>query len=388
MRTLCCSLVILVIINNANSVKVNIEGTVSLGKDVMDILTQFLSSSYLSGRRSLVPVPEDPIVVIVRTAVLCRNLAFCQHLRNFVEEYLAVLAMSLKTVLNQMLSENVNDITFEQQLKHYLEITSNILEHANTKVTEDNKVYYWIDTIKKICARFQEMASIFVMEKLQANPKQVNKIKDELNRKLIIATVLVEMKYQTKLCKEYSICIKSYEVTKSLNTLLEIFKTTQDDKVRLFIKYFYETLFDTAFYTHLNENTAHELQIILNDMAYSSEVPTKELLLTVQKIVEARLKAIETNNDLKMTHDALLVHVILSDMDHIYSVHKSDQFKQFFQHFYNWLVSDVTMGKVIRQVVKDVSAELKTAPDDILVKIINEVKAFLEITVEAENRSL
>ncbi|XP_034840895.2 uncharacterized protein [Maniola hyperantus] len=354
----------------------------------MDTLTEFLSSSYLNGRRSLIPAPEDPIVVIVRTAVLCRNLAFCQHLRNYIEEFWAVLAMSLKTVLNQMLRENFNDITFEQQLKHYLEITRNILEHANSKVTEDKEVYYWIDTIKKICARFQEMASLFVMEKLQTNPKDVYKIKDELNQKLVIATVLVEMKYQTKLCKEYLICIKSYDVTKSLNALLEKLKTTQDDKVRLFIKYFYETLFDTAFYTHLNENTAHELQIILNDMAYSSEVPTKELLLTVQKIVEARIKAIETNNDLKMTHDALLVHVILSDMDHIYSVHKSDQFRQFFQHFYNWLVGDVTISKVIHQVVKDIGAELKTIPDDIiLVKLISEVKAFLEITVEPENKS-
>ncbi|CAH2239644.1 jg20580 [Pararge aegeria aegeria] len=304
----------------------------------------------------------------------------------FVEEYLTVLAESLKTVLNQMLSKKFNDIAYEQHLKHYIDISKNILEHANSKVTEEKEVYYWMYTIKKICARFQEMASVFLTDLLQASPQELSRIKDELNRKLIIATVLVEMKYQTKLCEEYNFCPKSHEVTNSLNTLLEKFKTTHDDKVRLFIKYFYEALFDTSFYSHVSEKSAHELQLILNDMAYSSEVPTKDILRAVQEVVKARLEVLKTNKGLKMSHDAILMRVILSDMDYIYSVHPSDPFKKFFKHFYDWVGADVKISRVIRQTMNDIGTELQTAPDDILVKIISEVRVFLELTVEPENK--
>lgn len=378
-------LLVTVIIIQTDCVKMDVEGTVSIGKDVMETLSGFLGSTSLNGRRFLRPESEDPIIIAVRTTSLCHNLAFCQHISKLVEEFITTLALSLKTVLNQMLPKSFNDIVFEQHLKHYVDVSKNVLESANTKIKEDLQVYYWIDTIKVICSRFLEMSAIIVME---ANPKEVAKVKDELNRKLILATVLVEMKYQTKLCADHDICVKSYKVTESLNNLLKGLNASDSDKVRLFIKYFYETLFDTAFYTHVGEKIGNVLQVILNDMVYSSEVPAKDILSTLQKIVEARVDAIETRKNVKMSHDASLVHVILSDMDHIYSTHTSEPFKQFFKHFYDWFQEvDVTMGRAIREVMKDIGAKFQTVPDNLLVKLIGEVRVFLDITIEPENNS-
>ncbi|XP_061383082.1 uncharacterized protein LOC116767204 isoform X1 [Danaus plexippus] len=368
------------------SVKVNMEGTLSLGKDVMASLSHFFGNSFVNTRRSMTNiVEEDSITDIVRSSLLCRDISFCKDTRLFVEEYLIVLARSIHTILDSIVGNDFKKLVFESQLKHYMEIVRNILEIANKKITDDKVIYFWIHAIKKICAKFQEMAMILVEEDIQINVEKAQTLKKQLKQKIVIATALVEMKYQTKLCVVYDICVKSYEVTKSLSTLLESFKSLSEVKVRLFIRHFYEALFDSSFYSNLDEVTAHELQVILNDMAYSSETPTKELLSTVHKIVEARIELLKNNEEEKLSHDALLVQSILSDMDHFYSVHKAEPFADFFQHFNYWAVGDVQINKHIRLVMKDIGKELWTVSNDLSIKLVNEVQVFLEMTIGPES---
>ncbi|CAG9575486.1 unnamed protein product [Danaus chrysippus] len=362
------------------------EGTLSLGKDVMASLSHFFSNSFVNTRRSMTDiVEEDSITDIVRSSLLCRDISFCKDTRLFVEEYLIVLATSIHTILDSIIGNDFKKLVFESQLKHYMEIVKNILAIANKKLTEDKVIYFWIHTMKKICAKFQEMAMILVEEDIQMNAEKAQFLKKQLKQKIVIGTALVEMKYQTKLCVVYDICVKSYEVTKSLSTLLESFKLLSEVKVRLFIRHFYEALFDSSFYSNLDEVTAHELQVILNDMAYSSETPTKELLSTVHKVVEARIALLKNNQEEKLSHDALLVQAILSDMDHFYSVHKADPFGDFFQHFNYWAVGDVQINKHIRLVMKDIGKELWTVSNDLSIKLVNEVQVFLEITIGPES---
>ncbi|XP_050356420.1 uncharacterized protein LOC126777452 [Nymphalis io] len=378
-----CSIIILVLINSSKSIKLDMEATISLGKEVMESLSGFLGEG-LNNRRSMAPVvDEDNITTLVRTAALCKDLQFCVPMWKFTEGYVIVLANSIQTILSGILEDSFKTFIFEGQLKLYLEIVRHILENTNEKISEGNEIYYWIDAMKNICSKFQEMSSIFITEEFQIDPNKINEVKKELNQKLTITTVLVELKYQTELCVEHNICLKSFEITKALNTLLQRFKTLSDEKVRQFIKYLYEALFDTAFYSYINEATAHELQVILNDMAYSKEVSTKDLLLIIQEIVQTRLNTITTTRDEKLFHDALLIHGILSDMDHIYSVHKSKPFAEFFENFINWTDSlDFQFDKDIRLVLRDIGEKLWAVPDNLLVKLTNEVKVFLELTVD------
>lgn len=354
----------------------------------MDTFSDFLGNQFYS-RRSMIPIAdEDSITTLIRTAALCKDLDFCIPMWKFIEDYIIVMAKSVQTVLSGILQDNFKMFIYEGQLKHYLETVRNILESTNDKISGDNEVYFWINTIKKISSKFQEISSIFITEEFHLEANKINNIKKELNQKLIIATVLVELKYVTELCVEHAICVNSFEVTKALNMLLEQFKTVPDEKVRLFMKYFYEALFETGFYSQINEVTAHQLQVILNDMAYSKEVSTKDLLKTVQDVVEIRLKSIKTRKDEKLFYDALLVHAILSDLDHIYSIYNSEPFGDFYHKFLSWIGSDkIRLDKEIRSVLQDIGKKLLAVPDDVLFKLINEVKVFLELTVDPDFRN-
>lgn len=361
------------------------EGTLRLGNEVITSLSEFLGNrTNMKTRRFLAPVDdEDTITDIIRTSVLCHELNFCFSLRKFLDEYIILLAKSLEDKLRNSLGESFQTSIFEEQLKHYLVIIRYILEEADMKFTEDRISYIWMNIIKKICAKFQEMSVILISEELQ-NKISINTMKKSLNHKAIIKTALVELEYQGKLCTEHAVCVKSYEITKSLYSLLEHLGNISDEKVRSFIRYFYEALFETSFYSHLNQITSHELQVTLNDMAYSKDVPTKDILSTVKKIVHLRLKSTQTNYLLKLPHDAFLIHIILSDMDHFYSKYK-DPFGTFFQYFFDWTISDVRIDKPIRHVLRDMEKELWTVSDDLLIKLMNEVKIFLELTVDPEN---
>ncbi|CAH2100342.1 unnamed protein product [Euphydryas editha] len=379
---------VILITDSSDSVKVNIDGSISFGKDIMDTFSDFLGYNFYS-RRSMMPiVNEDSITTLVRTAALCKDLEFCIPMWKFIEEYIIVMAKSVETVLSGMLQDSFKMFIYESQLKHYLETVRNILESTNAKISGENESYFWINIMKKICSKFQEMSSIFISDEFQLEPNKLNEVKKESNQKLIIATVVVELKYQNELCVEHAICVNSFETTKALNMLLEQFKTIPDEKVRLFMRYFYEALFETGFYSQINEVSAHELQVILNDMAYSKEVSTKDLLKTVQEVVELRLKSIRTKKDKKLFYDALLVHGILSDLDHIYSTYNSEPFADFYHKFLSWIGADkIRLDKEIRLVIHDIERKLWTVPDDLLFKLINEVKVFLELTVDPVSRN-
>lgn len=355
-----------------------------LGKEVMSSLSEFFGQSYPDGRRSMGPIAEeDYITDTVKTAALCRDLHFCLSTRKFIDEFIIVLSKSIETILSNSLKDRFKIFIFEEHLKHSLLVIRYILQETNIEITEEKRTYYWMNTIKKICAIFQEMSSVLISEDLQIDKIEMKKIKRALNHKIIIATVLVELNYNRKLCTEHNICIASYKITKSLNNLLEELKGMQDEKVRSFIRYFYEALFETSFYSHINQITAHELQVILNDMAYSNEMPTKEILSIVKKVIDIRLDSIESYKDYKLSYDALLVHGILSDMDHFYSENK-ESFGIFFQRFYDWAKLDVRLDKHIGQVLKDIGKDLWVVSDDLFIKLMNEVKVFLELTVDPQ----
>ncbi|CAH0722226.1 unnamed protein product, partial [Brenthis ino] len=221
-----------VIICPSNSLKVNLEGTLSLGKGVMSSLSELFGKPYPNGRRFMGPIAdEDSITDIVRTATLCRDLDFCLSSRKFIDEFIIVLSKSMETILSNSLKDRFKIFMFEEHLKHYLVVIRYILEETNIEITEKKETYYWMSTIKKICAKFQEMSSVVLSEDLQIDPIEIKKIKRALNHKIIIAIAMVELEYNRKLCIEHKFCITSYKITKSLKNLLEVLKDMPDEKV-------------------------------------------------------------------------------------------------------------------------------------------------------------
>ncbi|XP_072935182.1 uncharacterized protein [Epargyreus clarus] len=358
------------------------QGSLSLGKDVVDSLSFYLDRNVRSGRRSLMPSPiEDPITLLVRSTLLCKDMEFCQDkLQHFVDEYIIVLAKVMSNILNGSQADFTTE-RYEKQLKYSLEYIKNILEDADGKVEKRKEAYYWIQSLKKINAKFQEMLEVFVptAEKVADESKE----KKELIHKIIIAATFIERKYEIKLCADFEICSKSHECTRALGKILTHFKTLPEDRIRLFIKYFHESLSESSFYNHVSDETAHEFQLILYDMAYTNGTPTKDLMLSVLKTVDVRQEIIDINKGVEVAHDILLAHMILSDMDHLFSERK-DPFASFLNHFYDWLASNKKLSKHVGTVMLSISKEIWSHEEDLVLKLINEVRVFLEMTVGPE----
>lgn len=323
---------------------------------------------------------EDKITDMVKMSLVCRDLDFCRgDLRKFIDEFIIIQAKGVENLLTALLTKSFSSDIYEQQLKHILGNIRLILKEES--VYENDEITIWIDAVKKISAKFQEMALQYVIESGNSG----NNIDKTIYQKVMLATVIIEMKYLYKLCAIHNMCVKKYKCSVSLNSILEHLNTMKDEKVRLFIKYVYEALYKTQFYSFLNETTAHEFQVILNDMVYSNNVPTQDILSVVQKIVGARVKFVTDNTDEKLSHDGLLLHVILSDLDHIYS-RKSNPFAEFLNQFFTWTVreEDSNLNKHIRELLTEIGNHLSNTQRELFDKLTREVILFLEMTVDPE----
>lgn len=374
------------------------QGSLTFGKEVMDTISHYMrSNNVLSGRRSMTPFSRetDVLYLIIKATYLCRELEFCDgKLENFLNEYIMVLTKSIESIFETILNQReklvneeskiVKRLIFEEELKKCLREVRKLLRNINVKVTEDNRAYMWNEVIKKISIMFQTAALLFASDRLEGSTTDISEVKKKLLQKFVIATVIVEGKYENKLCAEYNICIKSYEVTKALNTLLGTFKDMEESKVKIFLRYVSEALIDTNFYSRLSDVTANELQIILNDMAYSDNVPTKEVLISIHRTVADRLNSVTSKQHTINGKDVELVHVILSDMDHVYGTRKVDPFHSFMMSFFEWTRDGTRLGVPVRTLLRDLTDQLGELSDDLRLKLMNEVKAFLEITVDPE----
>nr|XP_049698696.1 uncharacterized protein LOC126055082 [Helicoverpa armigera] len=387
---------IFALISLNDAVKVNMQGAVSIGKEVMDTISHYMQKNTIaSGRRSMTFSKEnDVLYLIIKSTYLCRDLDFCDgNLEQFLNEYIMVQTKSIEAIFEGILSQKdlgneetqlVKRLIFEEELKKCLREIRKLLRSINMKVSSSNDPYMWSELIKKISIMFQTAAIEFASHRLEGSPKDINEVKKKLKQKFVIATAIVEGKYESKLCSEYDICIKAYECTKALDTLLGSFKDMEEDNVKIFIRYVSEALMETKFYSHVSDVTANEMQIILNDMAYSDNVPTKEVLLTIHRTVEDRLNSLITKKHMINGRDVELVHAILSDMDHIYGKHNVDPFHNFMTSYFEWSRTGSRLGTPVRTLLKEISDELSEVEADLSLKLINEVRAFLEITVDPE----
>ncbi|XP_075979307.1 uncharacterized protein LOC142978674 isoform X2 [Anticarsia gemmatalis] len=346
-------------------------------------------------RRSMSPSKEnDYSYLLIKTSNLCRGLAFCEgKLEPFLNEYVSDMTNAVKSVLEVVIHpepkpdlENItSNAFFNEELNACLREIRKLLRTADMVVTGKTESYYWTDLIKKISSMFQESGISVGLEKIENNHGDLTEIKKTLTQKFVIATVVIEGKYESRICSEHGICTKSFECTKALSTLLGAFPDLDGEKVKGFMRIVSESLLETTFYSHLSETTSNELQVILNDMAYSDSVPTKEVLHTVHKTVDERLGEVQVNAHQTGGKDVELLHVILSDMDHIYAKRKVDPFHVFLSNFFEWTTMDTKLRSYVRDVMKEIGDQLYEVSEQLQVKVIREVKAFLELTIDPEN---
>lgn len=356
----------------------------------MDSLSHYLLNGYgMSFRRSMDPESVDPILVQVKSVKLCKKLDFCKpKIENFVNNYVTAVAKAVEAVFDGILDEKseVNQdakAPIFQKLKGVLHDVRKILKTANDKVTEEKEAYLWVGVLKKISARFQRKAMTYIIDRIDAD-KNINEVKKTLSQKLVTNIATVEAKAEKKMCEDYHLCLRGLECTKALNTVLERLISLSDEKMRMFIKAFYEALPETTFYARLSEPTANELQVILNDMAYFESIPTKEILTTVHQTVENRINAVNSEAKVMKGQDIQLVHIILSDMDHIYSRQKGDPFHHFLDFFMEWSKADpiTQIAAKMKEALNEIEEVLQDTSEDLILKMSDEVRVFLEITVD------
>ncbi|KOB68797.1 Uncharacterized protein OBRU01_17799 [Operophtera brumata] len=376
------------------------QGSLTLGKEVVDTLAHYFKNpkSNIDGRRamSLNDHTSDTISLIVNSAFLCRDLSLCNGtLTKFLNEYIITLTRTVENVFEGLLQISAKDklenkipkgVLFEAELKIILRSVKKFLSYADKKMVDDDESYVWMDLIKKINAKFQERADTFASQRLQGNAQEIGEVKAKLTQKLVIETSIVELEFCHKLCAKEKICIENFEVTKAFKTLLEELQGLPDSMTKSFIRYFHESLPDTSFYYRISDVTSNEFQAILNDMAYAENIHTKNVLLAIQNTVNDRLNSIKSKTYNSTGRDVKLVHVILSDMDHFYNQQGVDPFHKFRGKFYEWANSktDSRFSSSIRQVMRDIANTLSLQSNELVLKLVNEVRAFLEITVDPQ----
>lgn len=276
-------------------------------------------------------------------------------------------------------------LIFEGELKRSIREIKKMLRNIDKKINDENKSYKWIDLLKRINARFQDTATIFAAQRLEGTVQKVTDIKNKLSHKLTVATSLIELNFIDKLCTQHKICSKSFEVTKALNSLLLKINTTSEERANEFIRIFYETLPSTNFYYRISDVSGNEFQAILQDMAYADSISSKNVLAIVQRIVEDRLYTVNSEDrkvDKRSGKDVKLIHIMLSDMDHFYSKQKNEPFHDFLVDFFEWTKTGGKFSSQLRHIMKDLQNSLSFEANDLVLKLVNEMRVFMEITVD------
>ncbi|XP_073958055.1 uncharacterized protein [Choristoneura fumiferana] len=372
-----CGLLLFMSLKASDAVKVNMMGSLSLGKDVMSVLEDYVKQNLvkemgmegMSGRRMMSP-PD--VQSAIKTAALCKGLIFCSgDTESLVNDYIEALSKAISEVFKGILKNDA----FEYTSHKYIRDIRKILKHANSKVHEENEVYMWTDVLKKISTAMFEKAVLFTTERLDSMSDKT-KVIHVITQPLVLAVGRVETDYQTKLCTAHKICIADLECTQALNIVFEPMKTMQESKLRVFVKVFRVLLVDTPLWTGLAATVREEFRRVLNEMVNKPDAAVRDILLAFQKVLEDRLARTEPS-----ANDVLLINCILSDMDHIYNHHKKHPFEHFLSKYDDWVNQGGSLEIHMKKLFKEITNRMDEQTDEFTRRLMTQVSTFLELTV-------
>lgn len=359
-----------------NAVKVNMQGSLSLGEDVLHALNKFLIVK--NSRRSLNYDSEanDDFRKIIKLENFCSKATFCDGtLATYLDDYVISIADSIRQILQDK-KDNANDREVKQgytdvylinNLKECLKLINKALKEYSI-VHEENKTWLWDDIFKKINGIFQ---FVFL--------KENNKL---LSQKVVKNTAEIEFKDNIQICKIYKSCNNSNNYAETVIILLSNLNELSESKVREFIRSFHDELKLTPFLSTLDKVTADEFQTILEDMSFKELVKPKNILSMVLVSVNMQLKFINLKDYVDSSPDVQMIHTILSDMEHTFDKDVAENLLEFMKEFKDWTVSDDKLNDAFKKVMKGLTKHINSLPIILQEKLRNEVKVFFEITVD------
>ncbi|KAJ2946661.1 hypothetical protein O0L34_g12719 [Tuta absoluta] len=387
-------IIISAIISLSVAVKINMQGSMSLGKEIMQAMSQYIMHSgamSLFSRRSgnglSSVLTSDRIKLAIHSANIGKGVKiYSGPMKDFIKEYVTILAIAIDRIFEGIITNNekTDQSLFMEQLKPLLLDINDILKDYDAKINEDNELSEWRTIIKRIAARYQKAVTKFVEDRVDGDPQDISNVRKKMIQKLVVAIVLVENKYEAKLCEKHQICEKNAIVTTGLQRLFGEFETVENVKSVDFIKNFYESLPEDFFY-FLTMDTTHELQVILSDLGFTKNSPAKEVFRSLKKTIDTRLELLKNSTEMTKAFDQQLVNAILSDMDYFYrNPRKRYPFELFFDQVVAWLNNGGKLVQHIRPVLQDIKEHLSDHPRDLVEKLEFETRVFLELTVDPE----
>ncbi|XP_048006513.1 uncharacterized protein LOC125241872 [Leguminivora glycinivorella] len=356
----------------ATAVKVDVQGSLTLGSQVAEFLADNLQDEFLdelSGRRTMTDALGE-LIKVVKQMRPCKNATVCTpKLEKFIIEYVTDLTTGIKTVFDGVLEDELCKVKyFEKCLKHVRKVVS-------SAALDTDEVHRWINVLKKISGIYLEQATSLARQGLDTAEKKEEAM-HSLKQQLVFTITDLEKNYENILCKEFRLCPYQFDVTIYLQLLLNLIRTMKENNVRLFLNQFKKKFLHTAMFT---DDVVMKINFeeVLREMLLNKTIDTKGIVLSIADVVQKRLAGTESTE-----RDATLLQMILSDMDHIYVSNKDEHIEKFLDVVKTWLKSedDVTLGDGMEAFCNSLAAHFQNHPKEIIFKLQTEAQVFLGLT--------
>ncbi|XP_063393368.1 uncharacterized protein LOC134678653 [Cydia fagiglandana] len=360
---------------SAAAVKVDLQGSLTLGSEVAEFLAHNLKEEFQEpdGRRANIDALEE-LVKIVKHMRPCKNATnFCTpKLEKLIIEYVSDLTTSIKTVFDDVLEDELCKVKYFQKcLKHVRDV-------VKTAASGDDEVYRWINVLKKISGDYLQQGLLLAkqgLDKVEAKEEATNVLKQQL----VFTITDIEKKYEIILCKDFRLCPYQFDATIYVQILLNLIRNMKENNVRLFLSQFKKKFLHAPMFTE-DVLMKKNFEEVLRDMLLNKTIDTKGIVVSIADDVQKRLAATESSE-----RDAALLQIILSDMDHMYVNNKDEHIERFLDVVKAWLKSDDdnALGDGMEALYNGLASHFINQQSEIVFKLQTEAQVFLELTATA-----
>ncbi|XP_063372546.1 uncharacterized protein LOC134660696 [Cydia amplana] len=358
---------------SAAAVKVDLQGSITLGSDVAEFLSHNLQDELIDGlsaRRANTDAMEE-LVKIVKQMRPCKNTTICTpKLEKFIIEYVSDLTTSVKKIFDGVLEDELCKVKYFQKcLKHVKPVVRTAASDA------DNEVYRWINVLKKISGVYLQQGVLLTKQGLDKAERE-EQATNVLKQQLVFEITDIEKKYEMILCKEFRVCPYQFDATIYVQLLLNLIRNMKENNVRLFLNQFKRKFLHAPMFEE-DDIMKKNFEGVLKEMLLNKTIETKEIVLSIADVVQKRLASTESRE-----RDATLLQMILSDMDHIYVNNKDEHIEKFLDVVKAWSKSedDDALGNGMEALYNSLASHFLNQPSEIVFKLQTEAQVFLGLT--------
>ncbi|XP_061723531.1 uncharacterized protein LOC133529745 [Cydia pomonella] len=356
----------------AAAVKVDLQGSLTLGSEVADFLAHNFQEEFLGGvnaRRANTDALEE-LIKVVKHMRPCKDSSVCTpKLEKLIIEYVSDLTTGIKAVFDDVLEDELCKVKYFQKcLKHVRKVVRDAASDAD-------EVHRWINILKKISGVYLEQGVLLAKQGLD-NADKREQATNALKQQLVFKITDIEKKYEMILCNEFRLCPYQFDATIYVQLLLNLIRNMKENNVRLFLnqfkkKYLHAPMFKEDVIMKKN------FEEVLKEMLLNKTIETKAIVLSIADVVQKRLAGTQPRE-----RDVRLLQMILSDMDHIYVNNKDEHIEKFLDVVKDWLKSndDNALGDGMEVFYNSLASHFLNQPSEIMFKLQTVAQVFLEVT--------